>query len=326
MKGILVPSIGTFMYTDLPDPVPEPGMVVVRVTVTGLCRTDLKIIRSGHRDLVLPRVPGEEVVGVIAQVGAEVEGWEPGERVYVYPGQWCGACSFCLHGAENLCRSMQIMGFHRDGGFAEQVTVPAQSLMRIPEGVPDEIAIFAEPLSCCLNALELSCIREGEKIGIWGAGTAGMLLRRAAQTMGAIPFSFDPDPVRADRANGTATPEEDMFFDVCVVAVGNRDAYEAALSRLAPRGRLVVFSGLLAGQDTFPVSFNQLHYHEQTLVGAYGCAPRHSGWALDLLASGAVRVDDLVTHHLPLERLDTALDLVANRSGLKILLSVESST
>lgn len=99
-----------------------------------LCRTDLKIIRHGHRDLTLPRVPGEEVVGEVVPLGGDSP-IAVGDRVYVYPGVWCGVCPSCCRGAENLCRKMRIMGFHRDGGFAEYVAAPLQSLIPVPDGL-----------------------------------------------------------------------------------------------------------------------------------------------------------------------------------------------
>ena len=124
MKAVVVERIGSFAIREIDVPSIAPEEVLVRVRVTGLCRTDLKIIRVGHRDLVLPRVPGEEVVGVIEAIGANVSRFRTGQRVYIYPGTSCGTCSACKSGAGNLCASMQIMGFHRDGGFAEYVCAP----------------------------------------------------------------------------------------------------------------------------------------------------------------------------------------------------------
>ena len=149
-----------------------------------LCRTDLKIIRHGHRDPTLPRVPGEEVVGEVVPLGGDSP-IAVGDRVYVYPGVWCGVCPSCCRGAENLCRKMRIMGFHRDGGFAEYVAAPLQSLIPVPDGLSDEQAVFPEPLSCSLNALELGGVGEGDVLGIWGAGPAGTLLSRAGALRGA---------------------------------------------------------------------------------------------------------------------------------------------
>jgi L-iditol 2-dehydrogenase len=319
MTGVQVTEIGSFRLTALPVRPPQEREVLVKVAVAGVCRTDLKLIRVGHRDLVLPRVPGEEVVGTIAEKGAAVAGLECGDRVYLYPGQWCGSCPACRGGAENLCRSMRIMGFHRDGGFAEYVTVPAQSVIPLPEELSFEEAVFAEPLSCCLNALELAGLRPGMTAGIWGAGPAGTLLHRAARAKGADPVNIEPDARRREAIGGIASGAG-RVFDVGVVAVGAQTAYEEAIARLGPRGRLVVFAGLPPADDRIAVSFNQLHYHEQTLVGAYGCAYRHGVAALNLLVGGAVPVADLISHRLPLDRLEEALDLVATRGAMKILL------
>jgi len=319
MRCIQVKEIGSFEITSLPVKPPQADEVLIKVAVTGLCRTDLKLIRVGHRDLVLPRIPGEEVVGAIVEKGAQVVGLEFGDMVYVYPGIWCRTCPACRADAENLCRGMRIMGFHRDGGFAEYLTVPAQSLIPVPDGLPPERAVFAEPLSCCLNALELAGLAPGMSVGIWGAGPAGTLLARAARARGAEPVSIDPDPRRSAAIGGHAHCPE-RRFDVGIVAVGAHGAYAEALQHLLPRGRLVVFSGLPAAGDRLEVSLNQLHYHEQSIVGAYGCAYRHGVAALNLIASGAVTVADLISHRLPLEQLGEALDLVEQRQAMKILL------
>jgi L-iditol 2-dehydrogenase len=317
MKAIVVERIGDFEIRDVPMRYPKPDEVLLHVSVTGLCRTDLKLIRVGHRDLVLPRIPGEEVVGVVVETGHGAEAFQQGQRAFVYPGQSCGICSPCRAGAENLCTSMEIMGFHRDGGFAEYVVAPTKSLIPIPPGLSDEEAVFAEPLSCCLNALELSRITEEETIGIWGAGPAGILLARAAVAKGAIPFNIDPDERRSAFAEGATSPPA-ALFDVCVVAVGSNDAYEQALLHLKPRGRLVVFSGLSHSRPAVMTDFNQLHYMEQTLVGAYGCSFRHGEQALACIASGAITVRDLISHRMDFDRFETALEIVEHRAGMKV--------
>lgn len=319
MSAVLVRKIGAFELATVPVRDPEDDEVLIEVEVTGLCRTDLKLIRLGHRDLTLPRIPGEEVVGIVRRTGRGGSDLEEGCRVYVYPGLWCGRCPSCLRGAENLCRGMQIMGFHRDGGFAEYVIAPAKSVIHVPDGLSAELAVFAEPLSCCLNALELARVGEGDTVGIWGAGPAGTLLAKASRAMGAEPLAIEPDRRRREIAGGTS-PCGDMKFDVCVVAVGSAKAYRDALGALHPRGRLVVFSGLHPSEDELPVSFNRLHYHEQTIVGAYGCSFRHGVQALRHIASGDVAVEDMISHRMALSDLEEALRIVENREGMKILL------
>lgn len=320
---ILVPEIGRFEWTRKTLRPLGTDEVLIRVEVTGLCRTDLKIIRHGHRDLVLPRIPGEEVVGIIVAKGNEVADFKVDDRVYVYPGVWCGQCRACAQGAQNLCREMQIMGFHRDGGFAGEVIAPVQSLIRVQNHLAPDIAVLAEPLSCCLNALELGRVRPGDRVGIWGAGPAGLLLARAATAMGAQAVNIEPDNGRRVFAGGIAQCDKNARFDVGIVAVGAVSAYAEALDHLAPRGRLVVFSGLLPDDDNVRLSFNQLHYYEQTLVGAYGCAYHHGVQALDWLAEGTVPVEDMISHRMPLSQLEAALQLMECRQSIKILLYPE---
>jgi L-iditol 2-dehydrogenase len=217
---------------------------------------------------------------------------------------------------------MQIMGFHRDGGFADYLIAPAQSLIPVPDDLPPDVAVLAEPLSCCLNALELGGVRSGHHVGIWGAGPAGLLLARAARAMGAQAVNIEPDDRRRAFAGGVAGCE-DHRFDICIVAVGNPAAYAEAMAHMAPRGRLVVFSGLLPGDDAVALSLNQMHYYEQSLVGAYGCAYRHGVQALAWLADGTIAVEDMISHRLPLNALDEALQLVEERESIKILLYPE---
>jgi L-iditol 2-dehydrogenase len=319
MKCILVRELGGFEVTNAPIRRPLGDEVIIKVEVTGLCRTDLKLIRVGHRDLVLPRIPGEEVVGRVVEKGASVAAVQEGDRVYVYPGLWCGRCSPCLRGAENLCKEMRIMGFHRDGGFAHYVTVPAQSVIPVPKGLDPEEAVFAEPLSCCLNALELGGVEKDRTVGIWGAGPAGTLLARASRALGAHPVSIEPDPRRRALAGGVESSFGERF-DICIVAVGSRQAYQEALNCLAPRGCMVVFSGLSPLEEQTTVSLNQLHYHEQKIVGAYGCCYRHGLQALDRIADGSVPVRDMISHRMSLYDLEKALSIVENRQGMKVLL------
>lgn len=320
MKAVIVEQIGDFRLADMPCPEPGAGEVLIQTAVTGLCRTDLKIIEVGHRDLVLPRVPGEEVVGTVCTIGQDVDPKCVGRRVYVYPGTSCGSCKACLQGAGNLCSGMRIMGFHRDGGFADYVVAPAASIMEIPDNCSFDQAVTAEPLSCCLNALELSELQAGERIGIWGGGPAGAFLSRAALAMGADSTVIEPYEQRHHyHERALFVPGEEQF-DVAVVAVGAVEAYHEALDRLNPRGRLMIFSGLAKAAAQQPIDLNLLHYKEQKIIGAYGCSFRHGVQALNWLSIGKVRVDDLISHRMQLDELGQALDIVRNRAGMKILL------
>jgi L-iditol 2-dehydrogenase len=320
MHAVVVRTIGGFCFEDVDVPEPGSGEVLIETAVTGLCRTDLKIIEVGHRDLVLPRVPGEEVVGTIRTVGHGVASEFTGQRVYVYPGTSCGICRPCLQGAGNLCREMKIMGFHRDGGFATYVVAPVTSIIRIPDGCDFDHAVTAEPLSCCLNALERAHLQPDETIGIWGGGPAGTFLSRAATAMGAEVTVIEPDTGRHTYHDNVRCTPDSCFFDVAIVAVGSVQAYKEALVHLEPRGRLVIFSGLAKEDTNQSIDLNRIHYGETSITGAYGCSYHHGEQALQLIHSGKVVVADMISHRMPLADLGRALDFVRNRSGMKILL------
>jgi L-iditol 2-dehydrogenase len=319
MKAVVVEKLGAFRLTDVEIPKPGVREVLVKVAVTGLCRTDLKIIEVGHRDLVLPRIPAEEVVGTVHEAGPDVDQSLMGKRVYIYPGTSCGSCAQCLTDAGNLCASMKIMGFHRDGGFAEYVVAPIESLIEIPENCEFDHAVFSEPLSCCLNALELANLKQGESVAIWGAGPAGTLLARATTALNANPTVIEPCANRRELISGVSQVP-DKLFDVAIPATGSSSAYDEAIAHLAPRGRLIAFAGLPHEESLRSVDLNTLHYKELTVVGAYGCSYRHGEQALRWISEGTIQVDDMISHRLPLEELGTALDLVRNRQGMKILL------
>ena len=319
MKAIVIRTLQSFEYCDVDVPALGFGEVLVKVAVAGLCRTDLKIIEVGHRDLILPRIPAEEAVGVVCEAGPGVDKGMLGKRVYIYPGTSCGECRACLAGAGNLCQGMQIMGFHRDGGFAEYVKTPAASLIEIPAGTAFDHAVFAEPLSCCLNALEMARAAEGDTVAIWGAGPAGTLLARAARAIGARPAVIEPDERRRLLVGGEREAPESLF-DICIPAVGSESAYLEAVRHLAPRGRLVCFSGLARAGAVQGIDLNSIHYLEQSIVGAYGCSLRHGAEAIELISNGRIEVADMISHRLPLSELGQALDLVRKRAGLKILL------
>ena len=159
----------------------------------------------------------------------------------------------------------------------------------------------------------------GKTVAIWGAGPAGTLLFRAASALGAVPVCIEPDDRRRQRIKGIKSTADEKY-DLCIVAVGSTSAYQEALASLNPRGRLVVFSGLRPAEPSLSVDFNRLHYLEQTIVGAYGFAYRHGIWALDLIHNDRVVVEDLISHCMPLDEIETALELVEKRQSMKILL------
>jgi L-iditol 2-dehydrogenase len=178
--------------------------MILKVEACSICSTDVKMRKRGQRDLVYPRILGHEISGVVYE--RDGAGPEVGERVQIFPGVFCGSCPSCRRGAINMCEEIRIFGFNLDGGFADYLLVPKDSVRNggvspIPDGVKLEEAALAEPLACCINAQKLVGVTEGDSVLIFGAEPAGILHTMLACERGASTVSMaEPLEVRVDLA------------------------------------------------------------------------------------------------------------------------------
>ncbi len=180
-------SGGPLVFGKRPDPRPGPGDVLVRVSVCGVCRTDLHLAEGDLPPRHAGTIPGHEVVGEVLQCGAKARRFQPGERVGVaWLGGTCGACRFCLRGEENLCLVPTFTGWDRDGGYAELITVAEKFAYRIPDIFSDE---EAAPLLCAgiigYRAVSRANLPIGGRLGIYGFGASAHLAAQIALYRGA---------------------------------------------------------------------------------------------------------------------------------------------
>jgi L-iditol 2-dehydrogenase len=333
-------SPGDIRVEDAPEPSPGPGDVKIRVRNCSTCGTDVKISKFGHHHLRPPRVIGHEIAGEVADVGAEVTGWQPGDRVQVIAAIPDGTCEECRRGRMTVCPNQESMGYHYDGGFAEYTIVPAKvlavdGLNRVPDELGFDEASVAEPLACVLNGQELARVGEGDDVVVIGAGPIGCLHVRLARARGAARvFLADLNPDRlamsAERVepdaalHGTDLVDQVMKLtdgrgaDAVITAAASGAAQEQALQMAARQGRISFFGGLPKDDPVIACDSNIVHYRELTIVGANGSSPRHNARALELIASGAVPVADLITHHLPLADVLEGIDIVARGTAIKV--------
>ena len=334
---------GDIRLEDIPEPQVGPGDVKLRVYACSTCGTDVKIYRHGHHHISPPRVIGHEIAGEIYDIGSEVDGgWSIGDRVQVIAAIPCGQCAECRRGWQTICPNQESMGYHYDGGFAEYMIVPAkvlavEGLNRIPEGVSYEDASVAEPLACVLNGQEFAGVGEGDTVVVVGAGPIGCLHVRLAKARGATQVflvELNPDRLRlsADRVHPDAAicgAEVDAVdevrkltdgrgADVVITAAASGKAQEDALQMAARRGRISFFGGLPKDNPIINCDSNLVHYRELTIFGANGSSPAHNRRALELISTGAVRVDDLITHQMPLADVLSAIDTVAKGAAIKV--------
>ena len=333
---------GDIRLEAIAEPQVSAGEVKIRVRNCSTCGTDVKISRSGHPNMTPPQVMGHEIAGEIVDIGEGVKGWTAGDRVQVIAAIPDGTCADCLAGRPTVCAHQLSMGYQFPGGFAEFMIVPREvmhvdGLNRIPEGLGFAEASLAEPLACVLNGQELARVGDGDVVVVVGSGPIGCLHVRLARARGAakiilIDLNADrlkkaADLVKPDIAIASESTDPVAAVleatggrgaDVVITAAASGAAQEQGLLMLARRGRLSLFGGLPKDHPTITVDSNLVHYRELTIVGVNGSSPAHNKKALELIASGAVPVTDLITHRLPLDEVLEAIEIVARGDGIKV--------
>ncbi|SEG91221.1 L-iditol 2-dehydrogenase [Thermomonospora echinospora] len=342
MKVARFHAPGDIRLEDAPEPEPGPGELKIRVHNCSACGTDVKISRFGHHHIVPPRVMGHEIAGEVVSVGSAGTGWEPGDRVQVIAAIPCGSCAECRRGRMTVCARQESMGYHYDGAFAEYMIVPAKVLAvdgvnRIPDGVSFAEASVAEPLACVLNGQELARVGRDDDVVVFGSGPIGCLHVRVARSRGAgRVFLVDLNRERLEQAAELVKPDAALCAadtdvveavreltggrgaDVAITAAASGHAQTQALRLAAPGARISFFGGLPKDDPIISVDSNAVHYRELSIVGANGSSPAHNARALELIGSGQVPVNDLITHRLSLDRLPDALNLVARGEAIKV--------
>lgn len=326
---------------EVPVPEPGPGELLLRVEAATTCGTDVKVLRrGGHpRMLHVPTPFGHEMAGTVEEVG-EPARWKPGDRVVVANSAPCGACEWCLRGRENLCAHLEYL----NGAFSEYLLVPRRfaevSTYAIPEGLAPEIAALAEPLACVLHGLEVCALDRPSEIVVYGGGPIGLLFVDVLASLraGHHVVLADPNPprlevarqlgaseaVQVDRDGGEAARLRRYArggdgFDLAIEATGSPVAWEDALASARPGGMVLLFGGCRPG-TTIPLDTHRLHYGEITVKGAYHHRPATFRRALDLLASGALHPEALLSSERPLDQLEGALRSMMRKEALKVVI------
>ncbi|MBN1863299.1 MAG: alcohol dehydrogenase catalytic domain-containing protein [Victivallales bacterium] len=298
---------------------PEPGAGEkrLRVLCCSLCRTDAKLCHSGHRDMRLPVIPGHEFCGIDP---------EDGKMYAVWPGVACGKCELCLKDMGNMCSSLQIIGFHRDGGLAEFANVPETSLVQLPYGLPCELAAFAEPMACAINALDLIGLASKERIAVFGAGPLGLMAAKSAKALDADVLLVENSPEKRERVGqicrDEGIPLADIAgaagFDKSLNATAAPDAFNACMEALAPGGGMSFFSALPPESEPIPVrQLNDLHYRQIALKGAYGCTKGQMSRALDMINCSPAFFRSLTEKQIGIEDVPGYLERLPSGRYLK---------
>ncbi len=324
MKAVVVRAPMAFDVEEVPAPETPAGGLLLDVKACGLCGSDLRTLRSGHRKVTLPYIIGHEICGVVAETGPGYAGpWQVGDLLSMGPVVYCGHCDFCLEGQFELCENYREIAQAWPGGLAEQMAVPPEAIRlgvieRVPAGVDPGNAAIAEPISSCLNAQERGKVGLGDTVVIIGSGPIGCIHIALARLHGAdrviiadinaerlrlaAPFAPDAaiDVSQTDLVSEVRRLTNGKGADVIVTATPAPAAVVQAVEMARKGGRILLFGGLPKDDSKPPVDMNLVHYNALALIGATTFAPRHYRLAVKLVASNRIPVDKLITHRLPL--------------------------
>jgi L-iditol 2-dehydrogenase len=329
---------GDLRFEEAPIPKPGPGEVVLRIEAALTCGTDVKTLRRGH-PVMIPRIPtvfGHEFAGTVTAIGPGVREVRPGDRAVAANSAPCGACPACRRGQANLCDDLLFV----NGAYAEYIALPprlvTRNLVTVPPGAAAAHVAFAEPVACCLRAIDAAGFRAGETVAVLGHGPLGLLLGLLARAAGAQVVLAGKTGVRLDRArtlgfaacvdvarapDAVAAVRQAAGGDVrCVIeATGRPEAWEQAMA-IAGKGGTVVFFGGCAPGTSVSMDTRRVHYEELRLLGVFHHTPGLIRRAVALLADGTLDPTPLVTHEMGLADVPRALDLMSRGEALKVLI------
>jgi L-iditol 2-dehydrogenase len=332
MKAVYLTAPGQFSTRDVPDPELErPGDVRLTLQAVGVCGSDLHYYRTGrigNQVLTSPWVMGHECTAVVESVGAEVSGLQVGDRVAVDPLIACGQCDQCLSGRTNTCRQQRFLGCpnQQHGCMCQLLVMPAECCFRVPAHLSRGAAVMVEPFAIALHSQRLWGDPAGKAIGILGAGPIGLsvlgALRLADVRAVAITdrLAYRLDMARSLAATSThhsersdvvreITAAHPQGLDAVFDCSGEQSALDQAVALLKPGGTLVIVG--IPETDRISFDISALRRKELAVINVRRQNDCTSD-AVEILSSGRLDLDPIVTHHFGLDESKQAFDLVAN--------------
>ncbi len=309
---------GALRYSvEYPSFRPESGEALIRVLSTGICNTDIEIIK-GY--MGFDGIPGHEFVGVVEECCEE---GLIGKRVVGEINIGCGHCGYCRAGVKNHCPDRTVLGIlNRDGAFADYLTLPVTNLHPLPDSITDEEAIFIEPLAAAFEIIEQLSVGPDEKVCVLGDGKLGLLIAQVLATTGCDLVVAGRHrsklAILDERGIGTTTVSDFNRgeFDIVVECTGSPSGLERALQIVRPRGKVVLKTTVA---ERGAVDLNQVVINEISIIGSR-CGPFPP--AIEALERKSVAVNPLISRTFPLEEGVAALAYALQRGVLKVVLKM----
>lgn len=337
MKAARMFGVRDVRVVDTPTPRPEAREVLLRVRACAICASDLHMYEEGHSSGVYPTgqiILGHEFSGEVAAVGAEVSGWQPGDRVACEPSWHCSTCDMCQRGLTNLCRNVIFPSYpDRDGALAEYLPVPDFSLARLPDNVDYNGGALAEPLGVALHATRQAEIQPGMRVAILGAGAIGLSILQMCLAFGASE-TYVAEPLEGRRAAPAALgakvvatakdlpalwgdqPEPDVVFE----AAGGEHSFAEALELVRPEGRAMILG--IPTQDLQQFSARVPRRKETTVMFCRRSRNTLED-CLQMLSDGRLKAEAFPVRTYSLDEAPQALEDSVRREGPMVRAIVE---
>ncbi|HEX9018700.1 MAG TPA: alcohol dehydrogenase catalytic domain-containing protein [Anaerolineaceae bacterium] len=329
---------GQIEFHDVPRPQAQPGEVLIEVKRIGVCGSDIHVYHGLHPYTSYPVVQGHEVSGVVAEVGAGVNGFAPGEAVVFMPQVTCGVCYPCRHGMYHICDNLKVMGFQTSGAAQEFFPVPAEMVLKLPGGISLDEAAMVEPISVAAHALRRAGLVKGMKVVVLGAGTIGNLVGQVAQASGAEVLVTDVSDYKLAKSrecgitHAINTTETDLgqailqYFgpdraDLMLECVGVQDTITQAVAN-ARKGSTIVVVGVFGKKPLVDLGFVQ--DRELSLVGTLMYQKQDYERAIELAATGKLRLSPMITHRFAFRDYLDAYHTIEAAKGesMKVMIEV----
>jgi threonine dehydrogenase-like Zn-dependent dehydrogenase len=332
MKALVFENVGQSRIKDIAEPVLGPSDVLIAVSATGVCHTDLDILHGRYLG-AYPVVPGHEISGTLVEVGSAVSSVSVGARVTVDPLITCGRCKACLRGRPSLCTDLKAYGATSNGGFAPFVAIDAANVHPIGD-LPFHVAALAEPFACVMHGIDRARVAPGLRALIFGAGPIGLMMMMGLGARGISDITMvDLEESRRNRsvelgaANALAPAELDAskhahLYDIVVDCTGVVAVCQKMPSYAADGATLLFFGVCPPGAAAAFAPF-EIFRRELTLVGSHSLSNNISD-AVSVLQKLGGRAEALVSHRLPLEAIARHMESPIKQGTMKIQFSAEA--
>ncbi len=338
MRQAVMTAPGAIEFRQVELESPKSDEVLIQVRRIGVCGSDIHVYHGLHPYTGYPVVQGHEVSGIVAELGADVRGFAPGDAVVFMPQVTCGECYPCRHGMYHICDHLKVMGFQTDGAAQDYFAVPAQMVIKLPAGISMDQAAMVEPLSVAVHALRRGGGAGGKKVLVLGAGTIGNLVGQAARATGAAGVMVTdlsvyklamarqvglPHAVNTQQQDlGTAI--SDVFgpdkADLILECVGAQATISQAVN-VARKGSTVVVVGVFGKKPE--VDLGLVQDRELSLVGTLMYQKADYEQAIALIDQGLVRLDPLITHRFAFENYLQAYQTIEASNGEYMKVMIE---